>query len=112
MAIQYNLKKSAKSKAKVIAERYNYKQEVNIEVFILKIITDTLNIRKGPGIYYDIVGQVKKDEAYTITKTNVDKTWERLTSGAGWINITSTYVKKYKTLTKIIINGIMFNYIQ
>lgn len=59
----------------------------------MRVITDILNIRKGPGTSYNIVEQVKKDEVYTITKTNLSGTWGYLKSGARWINITSKYEK-------------------
>ena len=47
-----------------------------------------LNIRKGPGSSYEIVGQVKNGEAYTITKINGK--WGYLKSGAGWIHLDYT----------------------
>ena len=49
----------------------------------VKITTDVLNIRSGPGTSYDIVGSVKKGDTYTIVEEQ--KNWGRLKSGAGWI---------------------------
>lgn len=49
-----------------------------------------LNIRKGPGTNYGVVGTVKKNEAFHIVEEN--NGWGRLQSGAGWICITSDYV--------------------
>lgn len=57
---------------------------------IVKIKTDGLNIRKGPGTNYDVVGAVKKNIKYTIVE--VKGSWGRLKSGAGWINISTKYV--------------------
>lgn len=52
---------------------------------IYRVNTDSLNIRKGPGTSYAIVGTVKKGEAYTIT--NISGSWGKLKSGAGWISL-------------------------
>ena len=60
--------------------------------FLVRITTDSLNIRKGPGTSYDIVGTVKKNEVYTIIKIN--GSWGYLKSKVGWINMGSSYVKK------------------
>ena len=60
--------------------------------FLVRITTDSLNIRKGPGTSYGIVGTVKKNEVYTIIKTN--GAWGYLKSTLGWINISDKYVKK------------------
>lgn len=63
---------------------------INKEVKV-KIICNVLNVRSGPGTKFDIVDKVKKGEAFTITKT--ENNWGYLKSGAGWINISSSYVK-------------------
>ena len=60
--------------------------------YIVKVLVDELNIRKGPGTSYAIAGTVKKDQAFTIVKTNGN--WGKLKSGAGWISVSSKYVKK------------------
>lgn len=60
--------------------------------FLVKVLVDDLNIRTGPSTDYRAVGQVHKDEVYTIIK--VSGNWGRLKSGAGWISIHSKYVKK------------------
>lgn len=54
-----------------------------------------LNIRKGPGVEYDIVGQLDTKYKYTITQKATARdggTWGLLKSGAGWINISPKYV--------------------
>ena len=53
------------------------------ETYKVKITTDVLNIRSGPGTSYDIVGSVKKGDVYTIVDTQDN--WGKLKSGAGWI---------------------------
>jgi N-acetylmuramoyl-L-alanine amidase len=59
---------------------------------LVKIKSDTLNIREGAGVKYKVVGMVKKNEVYTIVKRS--GTWGKLKSGIGWINIGSKYVIK------------------
>lgn len=66
---------------------------VDCEDFIVKVVTNSLNIRSGPGTSNAIVGTVKKNEKYTITHTYFVGTseWGKLKSGAGWININKKY---------------------
>ena len=56
--------------------------------YIVKINTDSLNIRKGPGATYSIVGELGRGEAYTIVQTQ--NGWGKLKSGVGWINLSYT----------------------
>lgn len=58
----------------------------------VKIIADVLNIRSGAGTTYPKVGTVTKDQVYTIIQT--DGTWGKLKSGAGWISVSTKYVKR------------------
>ncbi len=60
--------------------------------FIVKIIADSLNIRKEPNAKAEIRGVLKKGEKYTIVDSS--GTWGKLKSGIGWINISSKYVAK------------------
>ena len=60
--------------------------------FLVKVLVDELNVRTGPSTDYRVVGQVHKDEVYTIVVTNGN--WGRLKSGKGWINISSKYIKR------------------
>ena len=55
----------------------------NNEGYLVTITTDVLNIRNGAGTNNSIVGQVRKNEVYTIVETNGN--WGKLKSGAGWI---------------------------
>lgn len=61
------------------------------ENYHVKIACNTLNIRAGAGMNYKIVGTVKKNYIYTIVETK--GSWGRLKSGAGWISISTKYVK-------------------
>ena len=60
--------------------------------FLVKVLVDELNIRTGPSTDYRVVGQVHKDEVYTIIRTQ--GSWAFLKSQVGWININPKYVKK------------------
>ena len=56
----------------------------------MKITTDVLNIRKGPGTNYGVSGQIKGKGIYTIVAesdgTGATK-WGKLKSGTGWISL-------------------------
>ena len=58
------------------------------ESYTVRINTKELNVRKGPGINYDVTTVVRLGEVYTI----VDESngWGKLKSGAGWINLSYT----------------------
>ena len=58
--------------------------------YVVKIDTDSLNVRKGPGTSYAIATTVKKGQAYTIVEEK--NGLGRLKSGAGWISL--AYTKK------------------
>ena len=73
---------------------YNYKKKEEAQTGIYKVIVDSLNIRAGAGKDFDVVGEVKKGDAYTIIK--VSDNWGYLKSEAGWINISSKYCQKIK----------------
>lgn len=51
--------------------------------FKVKITTEVLNVRSGPGTGYGIVNHVEEGDVYTIVE--VQDNWGRLKSGAGWI---------------------------
>ena len=61
----------------------------------VRINTDVLNYRTGPGTNYPVAGQVKKNEVYTIVAeangVGASK-WGKLKSGAGWLSL--DYCKK------------------
>lgn len=60
------------------------------ELFKCRITCQILNIRKGPGMSYAIVGTIRDRGIYTIVEKK--GTWGKLKSGAGWISL--NYVKK------------------
>lgn len=57
----------------------------------VEIIADSLNIRSGVGVSHGVVGAVGKGQVFIITQTTNE--WGKLKSGAGWINVSSKYVK-------------------
>lgn len=67
----------------------------------VKITTDALNIRKGPGTGYGTNGCIRDHGVYTIvaegTGTGATK-WGKLKSGAGWIGL--DYTKRCKYISK------------
>ena len=56
--------------------------------YIVQITASVLNIRKGPGTNYPVVGQIKDKGKYTIME--VQNGFGRLKSGAGWISMKYT----------------------
>lgn len=55
---------------------------------IVKITAKSLNIRKGPGMNYSIVGVIKDQGCYTIVEKSGK--WGKLKSGLGWISLNYT----------------------
>ena len=64
------------------------KPEQKPSQFTVKIDTDILNVRKGPGSNNPITTQVKRGQVYTIIEES--NGWGRLKSGAGWISLEYT----------------------
>jgi hypothetical protein len=64
--------------------------------YIVRILVDSLNVRKGPGMNNGIVDKVKKGQAFTIVEEQ--NGWGLLKSYSdnrqGWINLSDKYVKK------------------
>ena len=69
-----------------------------MEFGVYRIICDELNVRKGPGTQYDVTQVVRKGQAFTIVQ--MQGTWGKLKSGAGWINCHSKYCMKVPTYNK------------
>ena len=101
LCVDANIKKLAEVEAKVIADHYGVKATVESKPAasgtesvnqLYRIIVDELNVRKGAGVSYDIVGVLKKGEVYTIVEKS--NGWGKLKSGLGWINISEKYVEK------------------
>ena len=90
-----NLEKMVKAEVEVIAKHFGLKKKTSTtstttsKEELYQIVTDSLNIRKGAGTNYDIVGTVKKGEVYTIVEKK--NNFGKLKSGAGWISINEKY---------------------
>ena len=92
-----NLEKMVKAEVEVIAKHFGLKKKTTTTTTtsttskeeLYQIVTDSLNIRKGAGTNYDIVGTVKKGEVYTIAEKK--NNFGKLKSGAGWISINEKY---------------------
>ena len=56
--------------------------------YTVKVTADVLNIRKGAGTSYDIVGAIKDKGTYTIVQES--NGWGKLKSEAGWISLAYT----------------------
>lgn len=56
--------------------------------FKVRVTTAALNIRKGPGTSYAVVGGITNKGVYTIIEENLG--WGKLKSGAGWISLKYT----------------------
>lgn len=63
---------------------------VSFKPYLVRVNTDSLNIRKGPGTEYAVVGAIRDRGTYTIVDQS--GTWGKLKSGAGWISL--NYCKK------------------
>lgn len=99
-----NLAKLAKAEAGVIfdwlvdnIELEPEKQTSSFKEYRVKVISDSLNIRKTPNWKVsDIVGVITGKGTYTIiAETDLDgTTFGKLKSGKGWISLGEKYVKK------------------
>ena len=55
---------------------------------MIKVTASSLNIRKGAGTSYPVVGCIKGEGTYTIVAES--NGWGKLKSGAGWISLAYT----------------------
>lgn len=60
--------------------------------YLVKVIVNELNIRKGPGINYAITGSIQDNGIYTIVEEQ--NGWGKLKSNAGWISVSDKYVQR------------------
>ena len=60
--------------------------------FLVRIKSDTLNIRKEPTFTSQVVGVVKKGEVFTIVEVSGEL--GKLKSGVGWISLNTPYTEK------------------
>lgn len=67
-------------------------QPVPGEGYLVRIMTDSLNVRGGPGTKYAMETVVHRGEAFTIVEEayNGPTLWGKLKSGAGWISLAYT----------------------
>ncbi len=65
-------------------------EETSKVPYLVKVTTSALNIRKGAGTSYAVVGCIKDRGVYTIVEEK--NGWGKLKSGAGWISL--QYTKK------------------
>lgn len=56
--------------------------------FLVRVNSNALNIRKGPGTNYAVSRMITDHGTYTIVEVSGD--WGKLKSGAGWINLNYT----------------------
>lgn len=56
--------------------------------YTVRVTDDSLNIRSGSGVNFDVVGVISDRGVYTITEEN--NGWGKLKSGVGWISLKYT----------------------
>ena len=56
--------------------------------YLVKVTANALNIRKGPGTSYAVVGCIRDKGVYTMVQEQDG--WGKLKSGAGWISLAYT----------------------
>lgn len=64
--------------------------------YTVRILAETIQYRKNPGVNNPVVGIVRRNEVYTIVEESFGagaSKWGRLKSGAGWIPIDPAMVK-------------------
>ena len=66
-------------------DKLNGKTTTTTVSYTVKVIVDSLNVRKSPSINSAIVTTVKKGGVYTIVEES--NGWGKLKSGAGWISL-------------------------
>lgn len=67
--------------------------ETEFQPYMVRVKANTLNIRKGAGTNYAVVGKIKDKGAYTIIAESEGKgasKWGRLKSKVGWISLDYT----------------------
>lgn len=83
------------------------KTDVDSDDYTVRIVSETLNVRKGPGTNHSINTQIKKGGVYTIVETKDD--WGKLKSGAGWISLNRKYVQRIAETFKSYIVRVIVN---
>ena len=86
-----------KTMARAIVKGLTGQEVKSSESFLVRVTVNALNIRAGAGTEYKVTGTIKDKGTYTIVDTAKAKdggTWGKLKSGAGWINLSSSYVTR------------------
>lgn len=91
----YHLKATAGSSSTVYGwvDAADIKAGGKATAYRVRVTTDELNIRKGPGTNYGTNGSIKDKGIYTITAEAEGpgaSKWGKLKSGAGWISLDYT----------------------
>jgi hypothetical protein len=68
------------------------------------ITTEVLNVRRGPGTHYPVIGQLQRNDAVEVAGKNADSSWLQIvyptgTIGRGWI--AASYAKVSGSLASI-----------
>ena len=84
------LKVMGEALAKAAADYLNLKKKAT--TFKVRVKVDSLNVRSGPGTNYDVKSRITDKGLYTIVE--LQGSWGKLKSGAGWINTSSRYCEK------------------
>lgn len=63
----------------------------NYETGIYRVLDESLNVRTGPGVAYDIVEEITDKGSYTVLE--VKNGWGKLASGKGWISLKGGYTE-------------------
>lgn len=92
IAKHHGLKKKASTNPTVKKNETKTETKKDSKSFKVKVTVDELNIRKKADVTSAKVGSVKKGDVYTIVEES--GSWGKLKSGAGWINVSSKYVKR------------------
>lgn len=58
---------------------------------IYRVLDESLNVRTGPGLGYEIVEEITDKGSYTVTEVN--NGWGKLASGKGWISLKGGYTE-------------------
>ena len=74
--------------AEDIYEYNTQKKTEEVKPYMVKVTASALNIRKGAGTSYPVVGCIGDKGIYTIVAE--DNGWGKLKSGAGWISLAYT----------------------
>lgn len=69
----------------------------------LHVISNSLNVRSGPGTNYLVLGSLKKDDVATIVGQNEDSTWVviQFNKLRGWIIVNNQYISVDGDLTNV-----------